>query len=94
MCDFVTSCLQELISSPLGSKHSQTDSQSESSQNNDQDEPGQSTCTTSASTSPLGTMCNGVAVLCSGSVMPADPSSAFQEESQVLNICPPPNKKK
>lgn len=26
--------------------------------------------------------------------MAADPSSAFQEESQVLNICPPPNKKK
>lgn len=45
----LTSCLQELISSPLGSKHSQTDSQSESSQNNDQDECGQSfsspTCT-------------------------------------------------
>lgn len=33
---------QELISSPLGSKHSQTDSQSESSQSNNQEEPGQS----------------------------------------------------
>lgn len=32
---------QELISSPLGSKHSQTDSQSASSQSNDQGEPGQ-----------------------------------------------------
>ncbi|KAM8762417.1 TP53-binding protein 1 isoform 3-T6 [Acanthopagrus schlegelii] len=58
----------ELISSPLGSRSSQTDSQSESSQSNNQADPG---------------------ILTS-----ADPSSAFQEESQVLNICPPPNKKK
>ncbi|XP_076590629.1 TP53-binding protein 1 isoform X3 [Chaetodon auriga] len=58
----------ELISSPLGSRHSQTDSQSESSQSNNQAEPGVLTA--------------------------ANPSSAFQEESQVLNICPPPNNKK
>ncbi|XP_070818285.1 TP53-binding protein 1-like [Chaetodon trifascialis] len=58
----------ELISSPLGSRHSQTDSQSESSQSNNQAEPGVLTA--------------------------ANPSSAFQEESQVLNICPPPSKKK
>ncbi|KAM9317967.1 TP53-binding protein 1 isoform 2-T3 [Pholidichthys leucotaenia] len=51
----------ELISSPLGSRCSQTDSQSE---NKNQAEP----------------------------VM--NPSSDFQEESQVLNICSPPNKKK
>ncbi|XP_030574301.1 TP53-binding protein 1 isoform X2 [Archocentrus centrarchus] len=55
----------ELISSPIGSRCSQTDSQSES---NNQAEP------------------DGLAA--------ANPSSAFQEESQVLNICPPPNKKK
>ncbi|KAK2854288.1 hypothetical protein Q5P01_006949 [Channa striata] len=58
----------ELISSPLGSRCSQTDSQSESSQSNSQAE--------------------------SGLVKAAHPSSAFQEESQVLNICPPPNKKR
>lgn len=58
----------ELISSPLGSRYSQSDSQSESSQNNNQAEP--------------------------GVLMAADPSSAFQEESQVINICSPPNKKK
>ncbi|XP_041792165.1 TP53-binding protein 1 isoform X2 [Chelmon rostratus] len=57
----------ELISSPLGSRHSQTDSQSESSQSNNQAEPG---------------------------ITAANPSSAFQEESQVLNICPPPSKRK
>ncbi|KAI3377295.1 hypothetical protein L3Q82_008501 [Scortum barcoo] len=57
----------ELISSPLGSRCSQTDSQSESSRSNSQAEP--------------------------GILMAANPSS-FQEESQVLNICPPPNKKK
>uniref|UniRef100_A0A3P8RL52 TP53-binding protein 1 n=1 Tax=Amphiprion percula TaxID=161767 RepID=A0A3P8RL52_AMPPE len=55
----------ELISSPLGSRCSQTDSQSES---NDQAEPDVLAAT--------------------------NPSSAFQEESQVLDICPPPNKKK
>ncbi|XP_029310434.1 LOW QUALITY PROTEIN: TP53-binding protein 1 [Cottoperca gobio] len=58
----------ELISSPLGSRCSQTDSQSESSQSNNLAEP--------------------------GVLMAANPSSAFQEESQVLNICPPNNKKK
>ncbi|XP_035538354.1 TP53-binding protein 1 isoform X1 [Morone saxatilis] len=58
----------ELISSPLGSRCSQTDSQSESSQSNNQAEP--------------------------GILMATNPSSAFQEESQVLNICPPPNKNK
>ncbi|XP_037610829.1 TP53-binding protein 1 isoform X1 [Sebastes umbrosus] len=58
----------ELISSPLGSRYSQTDSQSESSQSNNQAEP--------------------------GILMAANPSSAFQEESQVLNISSPPNKKK
>ncbi|XP_039986203.1 TP53-binding protein 1 isoform X2 [Xiphias gladius] len=58
----------ELISSPLGSRCSQTDSQSDSSQSNNQAEPGVLTA--------------------------ANPSSAFQEESQVINICPPPNKKK
>ncbi|XP_028457805.1 TP53-binding protein 1 isoform X9 [Perca flavescens] len=58
----------ELISSPLGSRLSQTDSQSESSQSNNQAEP--------------------------GILMADNPSSAFQEESQVLNICPPANKKK
>ncbi|XP_044031051.1 TP53-binding protein 1 isoform X3 [Siniperca chuatsi] len=58
----------ELISSPLGNRYSQTDSQSESSQSNSQAEP--------------------------GILMAANPSSAFQEESQVINICPPPNKKK
>ncbi|XP_054477058.1 TP53-binding protein 1 isoform X2 [Anoplopoma fimbria] len=57
----------ELISSPLGSRYSQSDSQSESSQSNNQAEP--------------------------GVLMAANPSSAFEEESQVLNICPP-NKKK
>lgn len=55
----------ELISSPLGSRCSQTDSQSES---NDQAEPDVLAAT--------------------------NPSSAFQEESQVLDICPPPSKKK
>ncbi|KAM7424669.1 hypothetical protein PAMA_000834 [Pampus argenteus] len=54
----------ELISSPLGSRCSQTDSQSESSHSNSQAE------------------------------VAANPSSAFQEESQVINILPPPNKKK
>uniref|UniRef100_A0A1A7XZT3 TP53-binding protein 1 n=1 Tax=Iconisemion striatum TaxID=60296 RepID=A0A1A7XZT3_9TELE len=54
----------ELISSPLGSRFSQTGSQSE---NNSQAEP------------------DTVAV--------ADPSSPQQEESQVLNIFPPTNKK-
>ncbi|XP_032367336.1 TP53-binding protein 1 isoform X8 [Etheostoma spectabile] len=59
---------RELISSPLGSRLSQTDSQSESSQSNNQAEPG---------------------------ILLADnSSSAFQEESQVLNICPPANKRK
>ncbi|TMS13237.1 TP53-binding protein 1 [Larimichthys crocea] len=58
----------ELISSPLGSRCSQTDSQSESSQINNQAEP--------------------------GILAAADPSSEFQEESQVLNVCPPANKKK
>ncbi|XP_070785468.1 TP53-binding protein 1 [Enoplosus armatus] len=58
----------ELISSPLGSRCSQTDSQSEGSQCNSQAEP--------------------------GILMAANPSSAFQEESQVINICTPPNKKK
>ncbi|XP_075934720.1 TP53-binding protein 1 isoform X3 [Anarhichas minor] len=57
----------ELISSPLGSRYSQSDSQSESSLSNNQAEP--------------------------GILMAANPSSAFEEESQVLNICPP-NKKK
>ncbi|XP_031179508.1 TP53-binding protein 1 isoform X4 [Sander lucioperca] len=58
----------ELISSPLGSRLSQTDSQSESSQSNYQAEP--------------------------GILMADNPSSAFQEESQVLTISPPANKKK
>ncbi|XP_056225335.1 TP53-binding protein 1 isoform X3 [Seriola aureovittata] len=58
----------ELISSPLGSRCSQTDSQSESSQSNNLAEPGILTA--------------------------ANPSSAFQEESQLLDICPPANKKK
>ncbi|XP_040922338.1 TP53-binding protein 1 isoform X2 [Toxotes jaculatrix] len=58
----------ELISSPLGSRCSQTDSQSESSQSNNQADPGILTA--------------------------ADPSSGFQEDSQVINVCPPPNKKK
>ncbi|XP_050931500.1 LOW QUALITY PROTEIN: TP53-binding protein 1 [Lates calcarifer] len=57
----------ELISSPLGSRCSQTDSQSESSQSKNQAEPGIPTV--------------------------ANPSSALQEESQVINICPS-NKKK
>nr|XP_020445645.1 tumor suppressor p53-binding protein 1 isoform X3 [Monopterus albus] len=59
---------KELISSPLGSRCSQTDSQSESSQSNNQAEP--------------------------GVLMTANPSSAFEEESQVINICPSPNKNK
>ncbi|AWP01102.1 putative tumor suppressor p53-binding protein 1 [Scophthalmus maximus] len=59
----------ELISSPLGSRCSQTDSQSESSQSNSQAEP--------------------VGVLTA-----TNTSSAFQEESQVINLCPPPVKKK
>ncbi|XP_031179513.1 TP53-binding protein 1 isoform X8 [Sander lucioperca] len=59
---------RELISSPLGSRLSQTDSQSESSQSNYQAEP--------------------------GILMADNPSSAFQEESQVLTISPPANKKK
>ncbi|XP_028999920.1 TP53-binding protein 1 isoform X2 [Betta splendens] len=58
----------ELISSPMGSRSSGTDSQSESSQYKNQVE--------SAS-----------------SLVATNPSSAFQEESQVLQICPP-NKKK
>ncbi|XP_056134351.1 TP53-binding protein 1 [Lampris incognitus] len=58
----------ELISSPAGSRCSQTDSQSEMSLNNKE---------------------AGPAVL-----ETSDPSSAFQQESQVINICPPPNKKK
>ncbi|XP_035769622.1 TP53-binding protein 1 isoform X3 [Neolamprologus brichardi] len=55
----------ELISSPIGSRCSQTGSQSES---NSQAEP------------------DGLAA--------ANPSSVFQEDSQVLNICAPPNNKK
>ncbi|KAK2920413.1 TP53-binding protein 1 isoform X3 [Channa argus] len=58
----------ELISSPLASRCSQTDSQSQSSQTNNQAE--------------------------SDHLKAANPTSAFQEESQVLNICPPPNKKR
>ncbi|XP_068434172.1 TP53-binding protein 1 isoform X3 [Clinocottus analis] len=58
----------ELISSPLGSRYSQSDSQSESSQSNNQAEP--------------------------GIVMAANPSSALEEESQVVNVFPPPNEKK
>ncbi|KAM7405698.1 hypothetical protein PAMP_000126 [Pampus punctatissimus] len=58
----------ELISSPLGSRCSQTDSQSESSHSNSQAEV--------------------------GILAAANPSSAFREESQVINILPPPNKKK
>ncbi|XP_053180514.1 TP53-binding protein 1 [Scomber japonicus] len=58
----------ELISSPLGSRCSQTDSQSESSQSNNQAEPG---------------------VLAA-----ANPSSAIQEESQVISTGPPTNKSK
>ncbi|XP_029903538.1 TP53-binding protein 1 isoform X2 [Myripristis murdjan] len=58
----------ELISSPLGNRCSQTDSQTENSQSNSQAGP--------------------------GTLATASPSSAFQEESQVINICPPPNKKK
>ncbi|KAM3625229.1 uncharacterized protein V6R79_008976 [Siganus canaliculatus] len=58
----------ELISSPLGSRSSQTDSQSENSQNNSQGP--------------------------SGILMAANPSSLQEEESQVLNVRPPPNKKK
>ncbi|KAM8894497.1 TP53-binding protein 1 isoform 2-T2 [Spinachia spinachia] len=57
----------ELISSPLGSRYSQSDSQSESSQSNSQAEP--------------------------GIPMAAHPSSAFEEESQVVDINPP-NKKR
>ncbi|XP_056269219.1 TP53-binding protein 1 isoform X3 [Pseudoliparis swirei] len=57
----------ELISSPLGSRYSQSDSQSESSQSNNQAEP--------------------------GVVMEADPSSAIEEESPALFVCPP-NKNK
>ncbi|KAF0042722.1 hypothetical protein F2P81_004059 [Scophthalmus maximus] len=59
----------ELISSPLGSRCSQTDSQSESSQSNSQAEP-------------------------IGVLTATNTSSAFQEESQVINLCPPPVKKK
>ncbi|XP_024857817.1 TP53-binding protein 1 isoform X2 [Kryptolebias marmoratus] len=55
----------ELISSPRGSRFSQTDSQSES---NNQTEP--------------------------GIASPADPNSPLQEESQVINICAPPNRKR
>ncbi|XP_054879512.1 TP53-binding protein 1 isoform X2 [Poeciliopsis prolifica] len=55
----------ELISSPPGSRCSQTDSQSDS---NNQAEP--------------------------EVVAAADPSSPLQEESQVINVCPHPNKKK
>uniref|UniRef100_A0A3Q3CHC2 TP53-binding protein 1 n=1 Tax=Haplochromis burtoni TaxID=8153 RepID=A0A3Q3CHC2_HAPBU len=55
----------ELISSPIGSRCSQTGSQSES---NSQAEP------------------DGLAA--------ANSSSVFQEDSQVLNICAPPNNKK
>uniref|UniRef100_UPI0037E93669 TP53-binding protein 1 isoform X3 n=1 Tax=Semicossyphus pulcher TaxID=241346 RepID=UPI0037E93669 len=58
----------ELICSPIGSRSSQTDSQSESSQSNNQAEL--------------------------GIVVAADPRSAFEEESQVINICPPPDKKR
>ncbi|XP_071345711.1 TP53-binding protein 1 isoform X2 [Trachinotus anak] len=58
----------ELISSPLGSRCSQTDSQSESSQSNSLAEPGILTA--------------------------ANSSSAFQEESQLLDICPSANKRK
>ncbi|KAM4631383.1 TP53-binding protein 1 [Polymixia lowei] len=57
----------ELISSPAGSRCSQTDSQSERPQSNSQ---------------------SGPAIL-----RTTNTSSAFQEESQVINICPLPNKK-
>ncbi|KAM4593495.1 TP53-binding protein 1 isoform 2-T3 [Odontesthes bonariensis] len=55
----------ELISSPLGSRCSQTDSPPESNSQAEAD-----------------------------IVTAASPSSPLQEESQVLNICPPPSKKK
>ncbi|XP_072236031.1 TP53-binding protein 1 isoform X3 [Leuresthes tenuis] len=55
----------ELISSPLGSRCSQTDSPPESNNQAERD-----------------------------IVAAASPSSPLQEESQVLNVCPPPNKKK
>ncbi|XP_026233676.1 TP53-binding protein 1 isoform X3 [Anabas testudineus] len=58
----------ELISSPLGSRCSQTDSQSESSESNNQ--------------------------VKSGTLTATNPSSASQEQSQVLHICLPPNKRK
>ncbi|XP_061594545.1 TP53-binding protein 1 isoform X2 [Cololabis saira] len=54
----------ELISSPLGSRCSQTDSRSESNSQSEHD------------------------------VVAANPSSPLPEESQVLNICPPPGKRK
>ncbi|XP_075899140.1 TP53-binding protein 1 isoform X8 [Nelusetta ayraudi] len=57
----------ELVSSPIGSKNSQTDSQSEFCQGNNQEE--------------------------SDVLMATDPSAVPQEESQVLNVCPPPVKK-
>ncbi|CAJ1050059.1 TP53-binding protein 1 isoform X1 [Xyrichtys novacula] len=53
----------ELIASPTGSRSSQTDSQSESSERNAQSEPGATA---------------------------ADPTPALHQDSQVLNICPPP----
>ncbi|KAM3876844.1 TP53-binding protein 1 [Diretmus argenteus] len=58
----------ELISSPIGSRCSQTDSQSESSKSNSQAGPAVSEA--------------------------ANPSSVLQEESQVINVCPLPNKNK
>ncbi|XP_029134624.2 LOW QUALITY PROTEIN: TP53-binding protein 1 [Labrus bergylta] len=56
----------ELISSPSGSRSSQTDSQSESRERTSRIDP--------------------------GVPVSAEPRSSVQDESQVLNICPPPNK--
>nr|XP_057934757.1 TP53-binding protein 1 isoform X2 [Doryrhamphus excisus] len=58
----------ELISSPLGIRSSQTDSQAESSPTNIQAGP--------------------------GDLAQNNHRSEYQEESQVLGICPPPNKQK
>ncbi|XP_061831079.1 TP53-binding protein 1 isoform X6 [Nerophis lumbriciformis] len=58
----------ELISSPLGSRGSQTDSQSDSCQTKDQAGP--------------------------GNIAVPNHHLEYQEESQVLNVCPPPNKQK
>lgn len=80
---------QELISSPPGSKNSQSDSQSE----NSQEKPGQFifVLATQIRITPDYEFLKKKNFLNSDTLN--DPNSESQHESQVLNICPALNKK-